>query len=333
MKTIPSCAMLILTAVLLLAGCGGGQKVEPVAVGEMEQYRDPGIGFSIDHPRGWISAAEVGRVRFYNAPDVDKKFLEPTGAYPIGVTITVDVTAASDPAAGVQGRRKDLEQGGRQLGQEEPVTVGGVKGIKVPYKENYGSGNLITGYHILLTTDSAWYDIGAAGFGPMFDAYAAVFQASLASFTFPKPKEKGADETLPSTTFSPFTAGTIALQYPDNFNPVTPPKGKFEQVIELRGVRLDCSIRLDVFGAKGLTVEKVFDQNKATYKGRTPQKATVGGESALMVNYPTRADVDSRVYFVVKNDKVLRITMNWYKPQSAQYLAAYDKVVGSITLK
>jgi|WetSurMetagenome_2_1015567.scaffolds.fasta_scaffold201305_2 hypothetical protein len=333
MKTIPSCAMLLLAGVLVLAGCGGGQKMEPVPVGEMEQYRDPGIGFSIDHPKGWISAAEVGRVRFFNAQDVDKKFLEPTGAYPIGVTITVDVTAATDPAAAVQARRKDLEQGGRQLGKEEPVTVGGVKGIKLPYKENYGSGNLISGYHILLTTDSAWYDIGAAGFGPMFDAYTAVFNASLASFTFPKPKEKGADETLPSTTFSPFEAGMIALQYPDNFNPVNAPKGKFEQVIELRGVRLDCSIRLDVFGAKGLTVEKVFDQNKAAYKGRTPQKATVGGESALMVNYPTRADVDSRAYFAVKNDKVVRITMNWYKPQTAQYLEAYEKVVSSIKFK
>jgi hypothetical protein len=333
MKTIAACAMLSLTLALLLAGCGGGKKMEPVAVGEMQEYRDPGIGFSIQYPKGWISEAQVGRVRFFNAPDVNKKFLEPTGAYPIGVTISIDVSRTSDPAASIQSFHKDLEQTGMQLEQEQKLTVAGASAIKIPYKANFGSGNLITGYHVLITTDSAFYDIGAAGFGPMFDAYAAIFDASLASFELPKPKEKGADETLPSTTFSSYDAGLFALQYPDNFNPVNPPKGKFDQALELRGVRLDCSIRLDVFGAKGLTVEKVFEQNKATYKGRSAQKATVGGESALMVNYPTRADVDSRAYFVVRNDKVLRITMNWYKPQAGKYTEAYEKVVGSIKFK
>ncbi len=333
MKTIAACALLAMTAVLILTGCGGEKKMEPVAVGEMQEYRDPGIGFAIQYPKGWISDAQVGRVRFFNAPDVDKKFLEPTGAYPIGVTISIDMNAAPDPAAAIQSFRKDLEQTGMQVGQEQKTTIAGKEAVKIPYQANFGAGNLISGYHVLLAADSAFYDIGAAGFGPMFDAYAAVFEASLSSFQLPKPKEKGADETLPSTTFSPLDAGMFSVQYPDNFNPVNVPKGKFEQVLELRGVRLDCSIRFDVFAAKGLTVEKVFEQNKATYKGKAAQKATVGGESALMVNYPVRADVDSRAYFVVRNDKVLRITMNWYKPQTAKYLEAYEKVVGSLKFK
>jgi len=333
MKTIASFAVLTVAGVLLLVGCGGGQKMEPVAVGEMQEYTDPGIGFSMHYPKGWVSDGQVGRARFYNAPDVDKKFLEPTGAYPIGVTITVDVTRTAEPAAVAQAFRKDLEQTGMQLGQEQKVSVAGLEGTKLPYKANFGGGNIVSGHHVLITTDSAFYDIGFAGFGPIYDAYAAVFEASLGSFRLPKPKVKGADETLPSETFAEYDAKSFTFQYPDNFSFVNTPKGKFEQVVDLRGVRLDCSIRFDVFGAKGLTVEKVFDQNKATYKGRAPQKATVGGESAVMVNYPSRSDVDSRTYFVVKNDKVLRITMNWFKPQAAKYMSAYEKVIGSLKFK
>lgn len=333
MKTIASFALLMLAGVLLSGGCGGGQKVEPVAVGEMQEYRDPGIGFSIQYPKGWMSDAQVGRARLYNAPDVDKKFLEPTGAYPIGVTITVDVTRTKEPAAAAQAFRKDLEQTGMQLGQEQKVAVAGLEGARIPYTANFGGGNIVSGHHVLVSTDSAFYDIGFAGFGPMYDAYAAVFDTALASFQFPKPKEKGADETLPAETFSEFDAQLFTLQHPDNFDPVNVPRGKFEQAMELRGVRLDCSIRFDVFAAKGLTVEKVFDQNKATYRGRPSQKTTVGGESALMVNYPSRADVDSRVYFVVRNDKVLRVTMNWFKPQTEKYLAAYERVIASLKFR
>lgn len=333
MKTIAAFAILTLAGLLLLSGCGGGQKMEPVPVGEMQEYRDPGIGFSIHYPTGWISDAQVARARFYNAPDVDKKFLEPTGAYPIGVTITVDVTMTGNPAAAVQAFRKDVEQTGMQMGQEQKVTVAGIEGARLPYKANFGSGNIVSGHHILITTDSAFYDIGFAGFGPMYDAYAAVFEASLKSFEFPKPKVQGTDETLPSETFADYDATSFTFRYPDNFNFIAVPKGKFEQALELRGARLDCSIRFDTFSAKGLTVEKVFDQNKGTYKGRQPQKATVGGESALLVYYPSRADVDSRAYFVVKNDKVLRVTMNWYKPQAQKYLAAYEKVIESVKFK
>ena len=37
--------------VLSLGGCGGKKEVAPVAVGEMEEYRDPAIGFHIKFPK------------------------------------------------------------------------------------------------------------------------------------------------------------------------------------------------------------------------------------------------------------------------------------------
>jgi hypothetical protein len=316
-----------------VAGCDQQQKVAPVPLGEMEDYRDPGIGFHIKVPRGWITDAQVGRARFYNAPEVDKKFLDPTGAYPLGVVITVDVTKTDNAEGAKEELVAELTAAGIQVGQQEVIRIGDTEGTKVPYTANYGGGNIVTGYHVLITTESELYDVGFAGFGAHYEAYATIFNASMNSFTLPAPKIPGRDETLPSETLASYDASMFTFMYPENFNFNNVPKGRFEKVVELSGVRLDCTIRFDVFDAQGLTVDRVFEQNKATYRGRSSQQTTIGGEPALFVNYPSRSDVDSRAYFVVKNDKVLRISMNWFKPQASEYIPVYEKLISSIKFK
>jgi len=320
-------------ALLLLSGCAQEKKVEPVPVGDMEEYRDPGIGFAIKHPKGWISNSQVGRARFYNAQDVDKKFLDPPGVGAHGVEISVEVINTPEPAAKITQLKSEMSSIGIVLGQEQTVTVAGTQATKVPYTANYGGSNIIYGHHVHIPGDSVIYDLGFAGFGDYYNAYATVFDASLSSFELPKPKEPGRDETLPSETMTEYSGKMFSFLYPDNFNFTNAPKGKFEEVIELRGGRQDCSIRFDVFDAKGLTVEKVYEQNKGTYRAKSTGKATVGGENALFVNYSSRADVESRAYFVVKSDKVVRFTLNWYKPQANKYLPVYEKAVSSIKFK
>jgi hypothetical protein len=331
--TMTAVVFSIVAVALFVSGCGGEKKMAPVAVGEMEEYRDPGIGFHIAHPKGWVVNAEVGRARFYNAPDVGQKFLDPTGVGPIGVEISVDVVRTSDITGSMKQIKDDLAATGVALQQDQAVTVAGVPATKVPYVANYGGSNIINGHHVFVPGDSAMYDIGFAGFGEYYGAYGAIFDASLNSFKLPKPKVAGRDETLPSESMADYDAKLFTFKYPENFEFTNPPKGTFEMAIELRGYRQDCTIRFDVFGAKGLTVEKVFDQNKGKYKARGTGKATMGGEPALFVNYPSRPDVDSRAYFVVKNDKVLRVTMNWYKPATSSYLPVYEKVIGSLQFK
>ena len=316
---------------LLIIACGPEKKMEPVAVGEMEEYKDPGIGFRISHPNDWVVNAEVGRARFYNAPEVDTKFIDPTSVGALGVEISVDVTKTADPEGNIKKFKDDMVANGIVIKQEDTVTVAGVPGKKIVYAANYGGGNIIYGHHVLAAADSAVYDLGFAGFGDYYDAYAAVYDAALKSFKFPKPKVKGRDETLPSETFDEYDAKIFKFQYPDNFNFTNPPKGKNELVLELRGYRQDCTIRFDVFGAQGLTAEKVFDQNKARYRSKSTGKTNIGNLTAYFVSDAPTTQVERKTYFTVHNDKVIRITMNWYKPQRDDYLAAYDKMLNSIT--
>jgi len=315
---------------VLVGSCSQEQKIEPVAVGEMQRYTDPGIGFSIDHPVGWVVNAQVGRTRIYNAQDVNRKFIDPTGVGPLGVEIGVDLIKAPDPAGRIREIKAELVSAGYQVGEESQVSVGTASATKIPFTANYGGTNIIHGHHVFLPVDSSLYDLGFSGFGGYYEAYAAVFDAALKSFSLPKPKEPGRDETLPSEVYSNYVTEYFSFDYPDNFNFSSPPKGKNDLVVQLRGVRQDCSIRFDVFGAEALDVDKVFEQNKGNYKNAATKKVTVGGEPAWNLTYSATAAVERSFYFVVKNNKVIRATFDWYKPQRDEYLKAYDHVVGSI---
>ncbi len=321
-----------LMLVLFIAGCGGDKKMEPVRPGEMDTYKDPGFGYSIQYPKGWMPNTEVGRARFYSAQEVDKKFLDPTGEFPDGVMIGVKVIRSSDPDT-VKKIIDEMITWKFVVAKGETLTVGGRPGTRYGYSGQHTKTVKETGQRIYVPSDTVIYEISCAGFGPYYDAYKAVFDASIATFQIPKAAVPGKDPTLPSETMAEASGKLFSLQYPDNFNGISVPKGQNDEVIELRGVRQDCSIRVDVFGAKGLTVEKVFDQNKGKYKATATSKSTVAGLNALSLTYAATANVERRFYFIVKNDKVFRVTMDWYRPQREEYLKAYDRTINSLKIK
>lgn len=318
---------------LLLIGCGGQKKMEPVPVGQMEEYRDPGYGFRISYPQGWLSSAEVGHVQFFNQADVDKKFLDPTGAFPNGVIIEVSVIKTQNAAQDRKAKVDEMVRNSFQIGKEEEVTVAGVPAIHDSYSANWGSGIMETGDHYYITADTLLYDIRMAGFSGLYDAYKDIFTASLNSFQLPKPAVAGRDETLPVEEMSTGSNNYFNYAYPANFNVSRPAKGSYEFVEVLQGANRSTSIRFDVFDAKGLTLEKVFDQNKGKYRATSSGKATVSGEPAMWLQYSATKDVDRRFYFVVYKGKVLRITVDWVKAQKDDYMAAYEKVLSSIKFK
>ena len=324
----------ILLTGLWFAGCSSDKKVTVLPVGAMDEYRDPGYGFVVKYPKGWVVDTQVGRARFYSVQGSDMKFRDPTTAdYPDGAMISVDVTKTTTPADDQKKLTDEMAKIGIQLGKPEPITVGGKPGTRITYKAKYTSTSLMTGEHIYIPLDTLLYDIELAGFGTLYDAHTAIFAAVKDAFVFPKPVEKGRDQTLPSETMSEYQSAYFTVQYPENYNFETVPKGNNDLAVSLRGANKYCAIQFTVFGAKELTLEKVFDQNKGKFPGAVSGKATVGGQPAMTLTYSAAKEVERRFYFIVKNDKVIRITMDWYKPQRTDYLAAYEKVLSSIKFK
>jgi len=331
-KTLGLSAAMFLFA-LLVVGCGGDKQTALLPVGEMQEYRDPLYGFHFQYPQGWAAGGDAGRPRIYNSLEAGQRFLDPLGQYPDGVVITVDVFKTPNPAEQKAALIAELTNSGRVVGQESAVTLGGKDATKVPYTANFSSKVKETGHHIYVMMDTVIYDMSFAGFGDLYASHQAIFDSVTRSFAFPRPIEPGRDATLPADALTPYDAKMFSFQYPENFNFVNVPKGNNDLALGLRGVRQDCSILFHVFGAKGLTLEKVFDQNKGKYAGASTGKATISGLPALTLTYAPTREVERRFYFTVKDDKVYRVTLDWYRPQRADYLAAYDKVISSIKLK
>jgi hypothetical protein len=323
----------VLLVGLFVLGCGGKKAVTPVPVGTLQEYRDPQYGFHFEHPAGWVAGGEAGRPRIYNSLEAGQRFMDPTGAYPDGVLISVDVIKTANPAEQKAAIIAELTSSGFVLGQPSPVTIGGKSATKIPYTANHTAKIKETGHHIYVELDTVLYDLAFRGFGDMYASHEAIFDTVMKSFTFPRAVEPGRDATLPSDAFTEYDAKMFTFQYPENFNFVNVAKGNNDLALGLRGVRQDCSVQFIVFGAKGLTTEKVVEQNKAKYPGASAGKATIAGQPAITLTYSAARDVERRVYFMVKDDKVYRIILDWFKPQRSEYLAAYDKLITSIKLK
>lgn len=326
------CLTLCIVALLLLTGCE--KKLEPVAVGDMSDYKDPGYGFHIKYPKEWKQLGQTGKAVFVRSQEVANKFIDPRsgeeGAQVIVEVIKLDGKSADELIQSAKDEMKDIAQ----FGADAQLSVAGKPATKVPYTIPVTSKVNITGYDLYVRGDTALYKLEFAGYGDHFTAHAAVFEAMLASFTMPIIMTRQSDVWMPSPNLETFTSNFFTMQYPENLTFVETKKGDKDFVVEMRADRRDCSIHIDVFGAKGLTIDKVWEQNKGRYKGvRTNGETTIDGLKAYWVDYTPVANITSRAYFVVKNDKVIRSTINYFALQKDIYFPAFEKCVTSLKLK
>jgi hypothetical protein len=244
----------------------------------------------------------------------------------------VQLTKTERPSIQVDSIVSQMKAAGYQVGGPQQLTVAEKPAERYTYSGRFAAG-VQSGEHVYIALDTVLYDLWFAGYGDLTKAYQDVFAASMKSFQLPRAAVKGADQTLPSDLYTAGENKYFSYTYPENFEFGNPPRGTFEASIELHGYRQDCAIRFDVFDAKGQAVEKVFDQNKGKYRAQGTGKATVGGAPAMYVAYSPTKDVTSRAYFLVNKGKAFRITLNMYRPQEKEYLAAFEKILESIRWK
>jgi len=332
--------VLIPLAGFLLLSCG---KKRVVQVGEFESYQDPIYGFGISHPKEWVKDPEVGkRLRVYSSLDARDRFLDPTssklaGVYiEIGIDTTKGVTLESY-AKSVRDQYADIST----VGPDESTTLAGNPAIKIPYSMRVDSKNVIRGYRIAAIRDNVVTYVDVEGFNELLDDYKAVFDTALTTVRLGQPltAKKPEDISKPSETFDTYQGKFFDIAYPTNFDFKFPQKPNTDLVMELKGYRQDCVLRIEVSDAKNLTVEKVVSQNeanlqKAGYRIKRRAKTSVDGvETALIDLTYAKAEVDSRAYFLVKSNRLYYIFLTWYRPQTNVYVPTFEKMVASLKLK
>ncbi len=317
---------------IILMSCG--KKMEPVKIGTLKEYKDPLFGFSIQYPEEWKQFGQAGKARFYQSQGVFQKFLDKGKPGELGTEVVVLISQLDNKTFDdfLEEIRQDIKNEGR-IDKESNTTILDKNAIRFDYTIPITTKLNLVGYKFVFQSDTLFYEIGFSGFGEMYDAHAAVFDAIFKSFALPKPVMKTIEGFVASEIFDKYETPFFIINYPDNLNFDNVAKGKNDLSIQIRADRLDCTIRFDVFSAQNLTVEKVFEQNKGLYKVKSTSERTIDGLKSLYLNYSPVSNIESRAYFVVKNDKVIRVTINWFNPQKDIYFPVFENIINLMKLK
>jgi hypothetical protein len=333
---ITMCIILLFGMLVVIEGCA---KKDAVTIGELETYSDPAYDFSITYPKHWLKSSTPGsKLTVFSSQDTYDWLLDPNaknkkpGAW---IEIGIDTTKGKTLEEYVEIEKDKIAIKKFKVTGEEAVTIANTEAIKINYTLPLTSKTALFGYQIIALKDSIPTYIEYAGIGKAFEDNKVVIDTVLTSIRLARKITRTVNEPgRPSTEFASHSGMYLEFKYPDNYNSVGVPTGNNLFVYELRSsARQDCAIHFDIFDAKKLSVEKVFEQNKGKYRARSTGQTTIDGQKALYLLYSPMTSVDSRVYFVVKNDRVVRLTLSYFKPQEADYLAAYGKVLGSIKIK
>ncbi|MEK6756003.1 MAG: hypothetical protein AABZ02_07615 [Bacteroidota bacterium] len=327
---------ILLFIVLALGGCG--KKVTQVTITEWEQYQDPYFKVHFKIPKGWHKVSEGAKVSFYTSQGALQKFYDPAakegedGAQLVVVYERLDTVKPL--ASYMEDLKNDLNASGYNVKAVDLTTIEGVPASKISYNGRFDEKTTIEALRTLTIKDSVLYTATFAGFNDFFEPYKAVMDTFFATAELPKPKEVPADPSIPSTESDTFSNDILSISYPNNFEAVVPqPKGEVQFWLQIQGYRKDSNVNIDVRPAKKLTVEKVVDQNAKFFKPTSKGETTIDGLKAPYLNYSPAKEIESRAYFVVKNDNVYRIILNYHQPAKKIYLPAFEKAVASIRIK
>lgn len=333
MKSILAASLMF---AFILAGCSN-PPATPLPVGEMNDYRDPGYGFKVKYPKDWKQMGTAGKAVLAPSQEVLQKFQDPAAGVEGGM-VTAEILKLEGRTADavIQAAKDELRATWQtiEVQPDAPMTVSGKPATLVRYSVPVTSKKKIIGSDIYVAGDTAVYKLSTLAFGDdQATINSAIFAAVTASFEIPVVVAKSPDRWNASPTMETYSSNYFTMLYPDNLEFVQVARGDKDLAMEMRADRRDCSIHIDVFGAKKLTVDKVWEQNKGTYRARATGSSTIDGEKALWVDYTPMANVNSRAYFVVKNDKVIRTTVNYFAPQKDVYFTVFENSVKSIKLK
>lgn len=326
-------------ALVILIGITGCSKKEPLPpIAEWETNQDPYFKVQFDYPKGWIKGGESGMISFTSSEAAATKFSDPTSREaPDGAQIVVryeKLDSVKALEAYVISDTTDLSSSGFSVHAVEQTTVDGVPALKFGYSGRYTEKTVIEAVRLYTLKDSVLYKATFWGFNDYFAPWTNVMDKFIATAVLPRAKAAKVDESIPSTVYETISNDVLSLSYPNNFNPTMPaPKGDVVFTMMLAGYRNDSNVLVDVRPAKKLTVEKVVEQNVKFYKPTSTGETTIDGLKAPYLNYSMTKNVASRVYFVVKNDKIYRVIFNYYEPMKKDFLPAFEKSVASLRIK
>ncbi len=333
-------SLVVIVLAMAFAAC---QKPAPVQIPNLATYRDGLNMFSIDIPSDWQQSSEPGTLNLYNTQDAWNRFADPTSSSKPAVRIHVYAqSVGGETLQGVVEQFKTtLRQQQAEIDPDVQTMLAGQPATKIPYAVRINSKNTIYGFAILAVSDSNEYGYECQGFNKEFKRYTPVFDTVETTYRIiPRivATQQLPDNLIPSSTVTTFSNNYFSISYPDNFKATPSGKnGDIETSVLIQGYFQDCNIEVDVLDAKKLPIDKVFAQNKGNYPNSKSEKITLDGLPAYVISYSPVRNIQRRVYFVVKNDKWIRVISTWNEASNNKYSAnfpqTFQTAVASLKLK
>lgn len=328
-------SLFILLGALLIIGCAQKQETK---LTNWQHFQDPYTKIAFSHPGDWFIQQEGSKISFYSSPEAVVKFnpyaIEGKDAARIVVLIQTDTLETLEK--NVRMLIDDLNASGFEVSPSEVKNIADVPGTLVHYRGALDAKNIIEGDHVMALRDSMLFAIKYEAFNKMYGAHKVVLDSVLKSIHLPAPKvaDKEVDPSIPAAETEVFDNKFFKLNYPANFSPASPPtKEPIEFSLDLMGYRKDSYIHVDVQPAKGLTAEKVVEQNTKFFKETSRGETTIDGVKTTYLNYSPMKDIQGRVYFLIKNDKIYRIIFTYYASMKSAFLPVFEKTITSFVAK
>lgn len=326
----------------LLVGCGGKEEPKP-EVKNYTEYSDPILKFGVKYPEGWTETQQQGvTAAFYSGKNLYDAFTSFTPGGERGAKIVVGALPGGQPAMDANIKEFTGQFDAGVVKGPEDANLNGMAAKKLSYSFEAGDTKYTSERCYVMDGDVVSYiEVGVIG---TWDNYKPIFDQVMASFKPGKmaaapPTPAPGDTTggavrdsivsdPPSAEMKPFSGPGYSISYPANFKAISAGNGK-----QFIGTRVDSYVMVDQIDPKGMTLEQAVDQLKKNYGGRAPSAVSVGGKKGYVFNYSGGKDVSSRAYFAMAGSKIIRVTMNWYRPQQDLYGPAFDKMMGSLSIK
>jgi hypothetical protein len=334
--------LFLLAAIVILPGC---KKNAAVEIKEWAQFQDQFFKVSFNYPKDWVVVTEPAKFVVSSSAEAAEKFFDRDSRKPDGVQVIIASErndSLQDYVKYVSDFKATKESEGYKVTELEDAKINGLDAKKVSYSGVIDEKTKIKAIYIATLKDSTIYYVQYAAFNDLFEPYRPVFDSVLVSLILPQKIviPKGINPAIPLVQVEKYSDNYIQLEYPANFGPnELSKKGDIISGVRFAGnkdgMRNDCSIDIDIRPAKKLSLEKVVAQNSRFFNPKSQNEMKVGSERAIYLNYVPQnvRNIDSRVYFIVKNDKIYRIILNFYTPMKKDFLPAFEKVIASIRLK
>ncbi|MGQ9819162.1 MAG: hypothetical protein ACUVQ1_04470 [Candidatus Kapaibacteriales bacterium] len=321
---------------LVLNSCNGKKQI--VEIEGLETYNDPSLDFSIKYPKNWeIQKYPGDRFLAFSSKTVIKRFrtFDPQGESGAKIELLVVQLAEGQTIDSVISKKMFTPE---TYSKPEKITIDGIEAIKETYQFPLADGLFQGEIYYAQKDPKVVTVISFEAFGETFNHYKPWFDqilnsvklASLPQITKDTIK-KVIEAPPPSENLVPYSGDGFSIKIPDNFdvrNPKVPNALKSYQYIGER--RLDCDIRIDIFDAsKQNKLEKIVEDNKSKHKNANPIVTTLGGEKAYLFEYSPVTNVKSKVYYAIHNNKLYRVTVNWFSGEEKIYKPIFDKTISS----